>query len=184
MCIKKGLFLIIWGAGLFSCSSLPSPARAGYLVDISATVTPQPGALDLYQYTIANETGSSLPTVEFTLTIDPSANLTSVTGASGWLITYSAGDNVVDWSSPSSSTDLQPGNSAIFSFLSPLGPVQQDYQIVGLTTNPFAIDTKQGQSASPGIASVPEPGSLVLVGIGALGVLTILARRNGRPATS
>lgn len=177
MYISRRLCLKIWMTFLFSCSWVSSPARAGLVADISSSVTPQPGGLNLYQYTITDEPSSSLPAVEFTLTVDASANLTSITGASGWLITYSTSDNIVDWSSPSSSTDLQPGNSAIFSFVSPLGAFQQNYQIVGLTTNPFAIDTKQGQIASPGIASVPEPGSLVLFGIGTLGVLTMLARR-------
>ena len=174
----------IVGIWLVASFSITRPAKSDLIVDISVSVTPQPGGLNLYQYTITDEAASSLPTVEFTLAVDPTANLTSIMGPNDWVLTYSTGDSLVDWSSLSSSTDLQPGNSAIFSFVSPLGSIEQDYQILGLTVDPFQIGASQGQIAAPGISSVPEPGSLILLGIGALEVGTILAWRSRRRASS
>jgi hypothetical protein len=162
---------------LITLAAWSSPVQAGYSVEISSSVTPQGGSLNLYQYTITTDAGSSLPTVEFTLTVDPTADLTSIAGASGWVITYSTGDNFVDWSSLSPSTDLQPGDKAIFSFLSSLGPIQQEYQIVGLIDDPFQFDTSQGQIAAPGLNAVPEPTSWVLATTGALCLLVIQAKK-------
>jgi hypothetical protein len=81
------------------------------------------------------------------------------------------------WESSDLSTDLLPGQSGIFSFESLLAPTQQPYLVSGFDSTGTNFDTNSGNIASPGIASVPEPGGLLLLGIGALGVLTILARR-------
>ena len=67
------------------------------------------------------------------------------------------------WESPDLSTDLLPGLSPQFSFEGVLAPVQFIYIATGLDDSQTVSGTNTGQIASPGIASVPEPGGLVLL---------------------
>jgi PEP-CTERM motif len=157
-----GFILLTWGL---------SPVRAGFITTLTPSITTLPSGLTNYQYTLTDQAGSTLPAVEFALNVDPGANLTVLTGPAGWIISYTSGDPAVDWSSPSSASDILPGQSAVFSFNSPLGPVQLSYLIVGLDDTSGTFDTNQGSITSPGANAVPEPSTLSLLGTGALSLL-------------
>jgi hypothetical protein len=155
---------------IFLISTFPS-VRGDFITTLTPSVGPGPGGLTDYQYTLTNQADSTLPAVEFALSVAPGADLTSLTGPAGWVITYNPGDSSVDWSSPSPATDLLPGQSAVFDFSSPLGPVSLDYLIAGLDDTTGTVGTNQGTILSPGASSVPEPSALLLGGIGLLGLL-------------
>jgi len=161
----------VLGLSLLLAAGGPPPAHAGLITDLLSSVTPQPSGLTLYQYTLTDDPGSTLPVVEFTLSVSTAADISSLAGPSGWQITYNAGDALVDWATFSADTVIQPGDSATFSFLSPLGPSQQDYSVLGLDPASFDVETNQGQTQSPGITAVPEPSALAMLGTGALGFL-------------
>src|SRR5262249_48761207 len=143
-------------------------ARGGLITHVMVDITTQPNGEYDYLYTIADDAASTLPVVEFTLTVDPTASLESVSGPSEWLITYNTGGPLVDWSSPSSAAGIQPGGSATFEFISSLPPLTQAYLVLGVDDVNFIIDTNTGMIASPGVSSVPEPSAITLGCVGAL----------------
>ena len=156
-------------------------ARAEFITTLTASETPQPGGLTLYQYTLTNDPTSTLNAEGLAISVDANADLQSITGPTGWDISYLPGDTLVTWESSDISIQfIAPGDSAAFSFLSALGPAQQPYLVIGTDTLGIDFDSNFGDIASPAISSVPEPGSLVLSGLGALGVLAMVARRYPR----
>jgi hypothetical protein len=143
-------------------TSMTPRASAGLVTSLTVNTSPEPGGLTLYSYTLSDLASSTLPAVEFTLSVSPTANLGAITGPSGWQITYQAGDSEVDFASPSDATDILPGSQGVFSFTSALTPVSTDYLIIGFDSSTITIDTNQGQIAGPATA-VPEPCSLHLL---------------------
>ena len=156
----------IVGVGFAFLGQCSSNAQAGFITSLKVEVTPSDGGMYTYVYTMINDTKSTLPAVEFTLNVDTAAALQQLHGPSGWVISYNPADTAVDWSSFSPLTHIQPGARAAFSFTSPLSPGPQDYSLLGITTNPPAIETNQGQISSPSVASIPEPTSMIPLGIG------------------
>jgi hypothetical protein len=69
---------------------------------------------------------------------------------------------VMEWVSPGPSTDILPGFSGTFSFLSPLPPVSQNYLAIGFSDT--GIDFNRGTTVGPGSAgtAVPEPPTFLL----------------------
>jgi len=164
-------------------STLPllgAVAKGGFITTLTATTTPEPGGLTLYSYALTTDPASTLNAEGLGISVSADANLINITGPTGWEITYNTGDTLVTWESSDPSTDLLPGQSAIFSFESPLGPAQQSYLATGFDTTGTIFGTYTGNVSGPGVTSVPEPSSLLLSGIGVLGVLITLARRSWR----
>ena len=148
-----------------AATNFTSVCLGDFITTLNVTTSTQTSGQTLYHYTLSNSATSTLPAVEFTLSIDPTAALQSITGPSGWSITYNSGDSVVDWASLDAMTDLQPGLDAVFSFDSMLPPLSQNYLILGISDNPIDIETNTGMILGPGISSVPEASSLVLLGV-------------------
>ncbi|QEH31647.1 PEP-CTERM motif protein [Aquisphaera giovannonii] len=157
-----------------------SPARAGFLTSLDVLITPQAGNSYLYEYTLTVGAASDRPAASLVIDVSTVADLTALTGPTGWDITYAAGDSFVAWDSPAEDLELAVGASAVFSFVSSLAPGLSDYQVAGIGTNPLlAFNT--GQVGAP-VAAVPEPASLAMLASGALGVLLhILIRRRVAP---
>ena len=140
-----GLLLLLVGYADAASAQLTSTLLNGSVIHQSDNTY-------LYIYDIDNGFQSSVPVVEFTLSIEPSANIEKITGPKGWEITYKSSDKVIDWSILPSFPGLLPGGKAEFSFISTSPPSQQNYLILGGSTLPVAIQTKQGKVVSPGIA--------------------------------
>src|SRR5262249_48847422 len=108
------------------------PARAGFVVAVSAQVTPNAGGLYHYVYTLAVDAGSTLSALDFGLDVPAGANLSAIATTSGWSAAYSPGDTLIYWSAPfDGSADLMPGAAAVFAFSSLLGPGPQGYSTFG-----------------------------------------------------
>jgi hypothetical protein len=151
-------------------------ARADFVTTLTAEVTVAPAGLNLYTYTLANQADSDLPAVDLIINVDPSADLQNIAGPTGWTIFYDGGDPDVEWFSPSSDTDLQVGSSAVFSFESLLGPGDQQFLVTGLDASIPSIDFNSGDISGPVAAAVPEPSSVLMFGLGSLGLLGAAAR--------
>jgi hypothetical protein len=159
-----------------------TPSRAEVIItSVSDQVTILPGGLVQYNYTLTNQPTSTLPAVLFNLNVDTKADLKAIKSGAGWTTTYSPGAGFIEWDSPGPFTDLVPGSSGTFSFVSPLGPSDQSFFVVGL--NDQGIDFNSGTTSAPGsTAAVPEPSSLAMWGIGVLGlVAAALAWRKWQP---
>ncbi len=156
------------------------PVRGGLLTSLTVDVAPQPGGLTRYEYTLTNEATSDLSVFQFSLDVALNADLQLLSGPTGWDIIYNPGDSQVIWSSPDSSTDLLPGNGALFDISSAQGPSLHSYLIAGINEAIPDIETNSGWIAGPGVSSVPEPSALMLGSIGVLGLLGYAWRRKHR----
>jgi PEP-CTERM motif len=159
------------------------PARAGFIATVSANVKPLSNGLDEYDYAVSSSPQSTVDGYIFALTVDATANLQSISNPSGWSADYTGGSTTIIWST--GTTPLTPGDSTLFSFDSALTPSLSPYQVTGFDPTGIQFYPSNGTTLAPAIASVPEPNSLVLSGIGALGALAMLARRSRRaPSTT
>jgi hypothetical protein len=89
---------------------------------------------------------------------------------SGFINLYTLGDPIISFFSTDPSTDIAPGSSEEFSFISTSNPIMQPYQ---LSTFDGTGNTVGGSVLAP--TFVPEPSSLVLWGLSAFGVIGRLA---------
>jgi hypothetical protein len=156
-------------------------ARAGLVASVSEVTTPEAGGMSLYTYTVAVGQTSTIAVSEFDLNLTSGstsgvntpvgAPLSSIMMPNGFINLYTLGDPTISFFSTSASTDIAPGTSEIFSFISTSNPTMSEpYQ---LTSFDGSGGTVMGFVLGP--TSVPEPSSLVLCGIGALALLGRLA---------
>jgi hypothetical protein len=146
----------------------PLRANAGLIIEFSAAVTPAAGGLEQYAYTLTNSDQSTVSVYGLILSVDAGANLQSIESPTGWDATYSPGDASIIWSSPAPETAVVPGASATFGFLSVEPPVFGDYQAIGFDPDSFQFYSNPGTTSVPGISSIPEPCTPVLLSIGIL----------------
>ncbi len=160
-------------------------AEASLLTTLSTSTSTDPLGNTNYVYTLTNEAASTLSAIALRIDVDPAADLTSIDSTAGWFATYSPGDSLISWESPSVATDIQPGNSAEFRFTSPLAPSTQGYAILGFDSNTLDFDFISGTTVGPSsIASVvPEPStaSMAASGLASLAAMLLWGRRRGGP---
>jgi hypothetical protein len=163
------------------------PARAGLVASVTVDVTPEAGGMSLYAYTLAVAAASTSAVSEFDLNLTsetasgiftpPGAPLSSITMPTGFINLYTPGDPTISFFSTDPSTDIAPGTSALFSFLSISSPT---------TLQPYQLSTFDGSGSPPVLGSVlgptvvPEPSGLVLSGLGVLGLIGGRARARSR----
>ena len=167
-----------------------APVRGAFDATLAETTTFDSATNNfLYQYTITNNADSTLPVSSVFLSVDPTANLSAIVGPTGFDVSYKPGDPTtgapgdpsINFTSPSSAVDIQPGKTDTFSFESPERGIQQPYAFQSLdSTGAFAGQTPDGLTA---LSPVPEPASLLLVALGGLGMLGYgRLRRKPKPA--
>ena len=174
LCIALALVAVVVGR---------QSARAGLITDVSVSTTPVSGGLTEYDYTVSNESASTITASFFFVAVDTTANLSAMTAPTGWDISYATGDTVIEFSSPDSSLDIIPGSFGLFSLDSPLTPVISTDAVAGVDAN-FNFVQNDGTILAPALASVPEPSSALLCALGALGVLSFHRRLNGTRSAS
>ena len=157
LCIALALVAIFGGR---------QSARAGLITNVTVATTPVAGGLTQYDYTVSNESSSTITASFFFVAVDTTANLSVMTAPTGWDISYATGDPVIEFSSPNSSLDIIPGTSGQFSFESPLTPLITTDAVAGIDSNLNFVQN-DGFTLGP----VPEPSCVLLCGLGALGVL-------------
>jgi hypothetical protein len=145
-------------------------ARADFITSLSTDVTPISGGLYQYTYNLTDTTQSTIAAFAFAVDVDQTANLGSIMTPAGWDVTYNTGDLVITWSTGFS--PIEPGGSAAFSFESIESPVNALYQATGFDPVFFQFYGNSGTTVSPGVASVPEPTSVVLLASGLTLILT------------
>ena len=176
--------ILMCGLTLLLMSGVTS-ARAGLVASVSEVTTPDAGGMSLYTYTVAVDPTSTLAVSEFDLNLTSGstsgintpvgAPLSSITMPNGFINLYTLGDPTISFFSTSASTDIAPATSEMFSFISTSNPTMlQPFQ---LTSFDGSGGTVMGSVLGP--TSVPEPSSLVLSGLGVMGLMGWLA--NIRP---
>ncbi len=170
---------IIKTLALVALMAAPAAGRADFLTSLSGQAVFDPSqGLYSYTYTVTDLPDSTDTLGGLTVDVDPSADVSDLTGPAGWQSSFDAADALVLWVSPDPSTDIPPGSLGTFSFLSPLPPTSQDYLAIGFSD--VGIDFGAGSTVGPGApaSTVPEP-----PGIGplSLGVLALAAARIRRP---
>jgi len=177
---KHARRLAIAATGLMQ-SLIASTASADFVTTVTSAQTTTPGGPLLYEYTLYNNASSDLSAANFTLFVDPHADLHSISQPLGWRdIGYTSGDGTITWESTGSSFDIHPGGSLVFSFTSILAPSLQDYVTTGISDSPPHLETDGGQIASPGVASIPEPTSMIPLGTGLAAIGGYSLRRRGK----
>ena len=130
--------------------SITAQAKAGLITSPSVNTTAEPGGLTLYTYTLSNLDTSTLPAVEFILTVSPDANLgISADRMVGRSRIKRATRRSITGHHPMQRT-FSPDPREIVSFTSVLPPVATDYLIIGFDSSTITIDTnKEGAIAGP-----------------------------------
>ena len=163
---------------IVAATSRPSAARADLVTNLDVSFTALVDGNVLYNYTLTNEPTSTVAVSSFFLAVGNNADLTSLTGPDGWDLEYDSLDNAVMFTSPAADFDIAVGSVGLFSFVSPLGPVSASYLIRAFADDGSIVETT-GFTLTPG-AAVPEPASLAMLAMGALGLSAAAARRRRR----
>jgi hypothetical protein len=169
--MNRKLSILFLSFGLVAVLSTPAFA----LPLVTNTVTTLADGTFQYSYEIENLVGSD-PVFDFGLFYFGSVDDATVTDPTGWLHVApgydpATGQGFINWYSPmledfSTPYDLQAGATlGGFSFISAFGPGP-----IAFSINGNLVDLGETVGPSP----VPEPGTLLLLGIGATG---LIARR-------
>ncbi|GAC1470834.1 MAG: hypothetical protein NVSMB9_16370 [Isosphaeraceae bacterium] len=158
-----------------------APVHASFDATVAGTATKQAGGEFLYSYKVSVLSSSTSSLTEFNLNLTSGvasgiftpggAPLSSITAPAGFLTLYTTGDPTITFSSSSPSTDIAPGSSGLFSFTSLFSPVSQPFLLRSFDASGGVL-----QLSGSVVGPVPEPTSLVLLGIGGLGFLGLSAR--------
>jgi hypothetical protein len=182
---RARLAIITFGL-VFLFTSGITPARAGLVASVTVDITPEAGGMSLYSYAVTVDPTSTLAVSEFDLNLTSGsfsgintpvgAPLSSIMMPTGFINLYTLGDPTISFFSTSEASDIAPGTFGVFSFISTSNPTMlQPFQ---LTSFDGSGGTVTGSILGP--TSVPEPSGLVLLGLGALGLLGRLAHVRSR----
>jgi len=149
-------------------SMAQSRSEAGFVTTVTPTVTTQPGGTFLYSYSVANDVSSTVGIFEFNVAVSTGSMLSQLTAPSGFLSLYTSGDFAVQFLSSDGSSDVAPGFTGVFSFISPLAPGFQSSLTRGFDDAGGVLFANAGTTLAP----VPEPSTLALFAAGAV-VLSI-----------
>lgn len=151
---------LVGAMAFLTCVALAACAKADLIVNLDGRATPvQSGGFD-YSYVLENLSSSTLPIIGFDIEVGTGADLSSITGPTGWTVSYRTGDPRVSWESPDASFDIAPGDQRSFSFHSFLGPASRTYNILSLDEDTGEFQPSSGQVVGPSTTSVPEPASM------------------------
>ncbi len=151
-------------------------ARAGFDVSISASDTRQADGSYLYSYALMNAATSTVSISEFDLAVNDPIGLTSITTPSNFITFYNPGDTSITFTAIDGG--IAPGSVGVFSFISFSGPGMVSDLIRGLDSSTFNNTDVSGIVVGP--ATVPEPSSLLLCGLGAIAPLGLALRSRWR----
>lgn len=152
-------------------------ARAEFISTLSPNVEHQSDDTYLYTYILSIDSSSSIPATSLAISVSASADLTAIAGPTGWDITYTPGDSSISWSASDFPFALLSGTDASFSFVSALPPAFGDYSVTGINIDDFSIGSNSGSTQSPVAEAVPEPVSLIQLGIGFIALAGLTRRR-------
>jgi hypothetical protein len=159
-----------------------SSARADLISSLSGTATPLADGTYRYDYTLTNDTNSTLNAFSVSFALNPGDSPSRLVGPDGWDSSVSTDLTSASWLSGGPATDLAPGMTDHFSLTSALAPGSIAYVILGADANGQSFDTINGSTVGPASASpVPEPSTALIFGPVLLGSIALrLARRMAR----
>ena len=157
----------------------PAAARAGFDVSISATDTRQANGNYLYSYTVTDLPTSTIAITEFDIAVNDPIGVTSIKSPSDFFTFYNPGDSSLTFTT--FDDGILPGSAGVFSFISSSAPGLVPELIRGLDPSTFTVVDVPGTVIGPSLA-VPEPSSLLMCGLGAVGSLGLIARSRWRRA--
>ena len=161
---------------LLALATLAPQARAGFNAMVVETNAQQPGGLYLYTYVVLNTGGTgATPISEFDLGVNDPIGLTMISSPSDFINFYSPGDASISFIA--TDAGIAAGSAGVFSFESASAPGLVADQALGYDAN---FNQSSIQGFITGAAVVPEPSSLLMLGLGSAGVLGLLARSRGR----
>lgn len=152
-------------------------ARADFLATVAVAITPEAGGWFRYAYSVEVGATSTLPAVQFDVAVSVDADLQGIAAADGWSFDYDGAAGAISFFADEIDAPIAAGSSAVFAFLSRLGPAGMDYFLVGV--DPPGFEVLDGTIAAPGVV-VPEPSSLALLGAAAcVGLAGLVGVRRG-----
>jgi hypothetical protein len=172
--MKRVSILII---ALLSINSA-SNAEADFIADLGVNVTSISGGGFHYEYTLSNESISTLNAESLSVLVSGDAVIYNIESPSGWGSDYSSSSIILTWETNDFSFNLLPGSAVSFAFDSNFGPTSQTFLIAGFDDTGQNFDTNTGLTSSPGVQTVPEPTSMILLGTGMLTLAGYKGYRN------
>lgn len=149
--------------------ALVPQVSAEFIVSVAPTTQLVDSGLTRYSYTINNEASSTQAFIQFQIVVAPGAAPQMLTGPMDWHILFDNKFDIITWTSQQPSTDILPGGTGTFSFVSPFGPGTQEYAAFGFDEVTRDGNVVFGETISPTFspAAVPEPAALTsgLIGV-------------------
>ena len=173
---RHGLHCKAFFCAILALACGPAAARAGFDISVTATESKLANGYYLYSYAVVDLPTSTVAVTEFNIAVYDPIGLTSIKSPSDFFAFYNPGDLIVTFDT--FDDGILPGSSGTFSFWSTSAPGLVPYLVRGLDSSSFTAPGVSGTIIGP----VPEPSSLLLCGLGAVGGLGMAARSRRRRA--
>ena len=125
---------------------------------------------------MTNAATSTVSISEFDLAVNDPIGLTSITNPNNFITFYNPGDSFITFTTFDGG--IAPGSAGVFLFISFSGPGLVSDLVRGLDSSLFNNVDVSGIVVGP--ATVPEPSSLLLCGLGAVAPLGLALRSRWR----